>query len=245
MIHYRTVIFDCDSTLSALEGIEELAGEHRRDIETLTDTAMRGEVPLDEVYGRRLELIRPSRDAVEALGPRYIEALVEDSGATVRALRASGVQVRVVSGGLLPAVLGLTRHLGIPDDAVDAVPITFDGDGAYAGFDADAPASRAGGKAELVRALKRAEPPIPEPIMFVGDGATDLEARDDVDLFVGYGGVLARAEVLAEAPVVLRSPSLAPVLPLALGDGRPTDPADARLYDRGKALIRDGFLEWK
>jgi hypothetical protein len=69
MIHYRTVIFDCDSTLSALEGIEELASDHRREVETLTDAAMRGEVPLDEVYGRRLELIRPTRQAVEASSP--------------------------------------------------------------------------------------------------------------------------------------------------------------------------------
>ena len=245
MIHYRTVIFDCDSTLSTLEGIEELAGEHRRDIETLTDTAMRGEVPLDEVYGRRLELIRPTRDAVEALGPGYIEGLVEDAEATIHALRAGGVQVRVISGGLRPAVLALTRHLGLSDEAVAAVDISFDDDGDYAGFDERAPSARAGGKAELIREWRRADPPLPGPIMLVGDGATDLEARDDVDLFVGYAGVIARPEVLSHAPVVVRSASLAPILPLALGDARPGDPAAGHLYDRGKTLIRDGHVEWK
>lgn len=243
MIHYRTVLFDCDSTLSALEGIEELAAEHRREVETLTDAAMRGEVPLDQVYGRRLEMIRPSRTAVEALVPRYIDALVEDAVETVAALLASGIDVRVISGGLLPAVAGMARHLGLADDAVAAVPLRFDREGAYAGFQEDAPPARAGGKAEVIRRWRQAG--LAGPVMFVGDGATDLEARDEVDLFVGYAGVVERPEVLADAPVVLRSRSLAPVLPLALGQSRPAAPAHEALYERGKSLIQEGMLQWR
>lgn len=246
MIHYRTVVFDCDSTLSSLEGIEELAAEHRREVETLTDAAMRGEVPLDEVYGRRLELIRPTREAVEALIPRYIDGLVDDAAATVSALRTAGIDVRLVSGGLLPAVLGLARHLGIPDDAVAAVPLRFAEDGTYAGFDEGAPPARSGGKAEVVRSWRMdGAGPAPGHVMFVGDGATDLEARGEVDLFVAYAGVIARPAVVAAAPVVIRSRSLSPVLPLALGDARPDDEAARALYDRGKALIDDGMVEWK
>lgn len=245
MIHYRSVIFDCDSTLCAVEGIEELAAEHRREVETLTDAAMRGEVPLDEVYGRRLDLIRPHRSAVEQLTQRYIETVVEDAAETVGVLRGSGIDVRVVSGGLLPAVLGLTRHLGLPDDRVWAVPIRFHDDGAYAGFDESSPPSRAEGKAEVIRRWKGAQPALDSPVMFVGDGATDLEARDDVDLFVAYAGVLERPEVLQGAPIVIRSRSLTPVLPLALGDAEPDDDAARALYQRGKALIREGMVEWK
>jgi phosphoserine phosphatase len=244
MIHYRTVIFDCDSTLSALEGIEELAADQRREVETLTDAAMRGEVALEVVYRRRLELIRPRREAVEGLVRRYIESLVTDAAETVAALRSAGVDVRVISGGLLPAVLGLTRHLGVPDDGVAAVAIRFDGSGAYAGFDESSPAARAGGKAEIIRSWKASAGGLPEPIMFVGDGATDLEAKADVDLFVAYAGVVARPEVIDAAPVVIRSRSLAPVLPLALGTRLPDDEG-AALYDRGKSLISEGSVEWK
>jgi phosphoserine phosphatase len=245
MSHYRTVVFDCDSTLSALEGIEALAAEHRGAVEALTDAAMRGDVPLEEVYGRRLELIQPGRAAVEGLVGRYIDGLVEDAAGVVVALRSAGVDVRVVSGGLLPAVLGFARHLGLPDDAVSAVPVRFDAGGGYAGFDATAPAARAGGKAEVVRAWKTAPRGLAEPVMFVGDGATDLEARSEVDLFVAYAGVVARPEVLDAAPVVIRSASLAPVLPLALGTNRPADGQAAALYDRGKTLISEGCVEWK
>ncbi len=243
MIHYRTVIFDCDSTLSALEGIEELAAGHRREVETLTDAAMRGEVPLEEVYGRRLDLIRPSRRAVDGLVDQYIGALVEDAAETVAALQAAGVAVRIISGGLAPAVLGLARHLGLSDDHVAAVPLRFSDDGAYAGFDESAPSARAGGKAEIIKGW--AENGLDGPVMFVGDGATDLEARDVVDLFVAYAGVLARPAVIAAAPVVVHSRSLAPVLPLALGDARPTEPDAAALYDRGKTLIDEGKVQWR
>lgn len=243
MIHYRTVVFDCDSTLSALEGIEELAEGHRREVETLTDAAMRGEVPLDRVYGQRLALIRPTRDAVEALIPRYIDGLVDDAAETVVALRGMGVDVRLISGGLLPAVAGLGGHLGLPDEAIAAVPIHFAPDGAFAGYDESAPPARAGGKAEVLRSWEAAG--MGGPTMFVGDGATDLEARDAVDLFVAYAGVVDRPEVTAEAAVVIRSRSLAPVLPLALGDRRPDAPDHRALYERGKALINEGMVQWR
>jgi phosphoserine phosphatase len=245
MLHYRSVVFDCDSTLSALEGIEELAAARRRDVETLTDAAMRGEVPLEDVYGRRLALIQPERAAVEGLVQRYIDALVEDASETVQALRSAGVEVRIVSGGLLPAILGLARHLGLAHEAVSAVAIHFDDAGRYTGFDTDAPAARAGGKAEVVRAWKASPPGLPEPIMFVGDGATDLEARSEVDLFVAFAGVVSRPAVVESASVVISSASLAPIVPLALGNTRPDDPTAAEVYDRGKSLIDSGAVNWK
>ena len=54
---YGTVVFDCDSTLSAIEGVDELAGEKRDEVEALTRRAMNGELSLDQVYGERLDLI--------------------------------------------------------------------------------------------------------------------------------------------------------------------------------------------
>ena len=243
MIHYRTVVFDCDSTLSRLEGIEELAAEHRREVETLTDAAMRGEVSLDEVYGRRLDLIRPTREAVMALITQYVDGLVEDAAETVAALLAAGLDIRIASGGLQPAVAGLARHLGLSDDRVSAVDIRFSDDGAYAGFDAEAPCAHADGKREVIDRWRAAG--MEGPVMFVGDGATDLEARDAVDLFVAYAGVMARPAVVAAAPVVIRSESLAPILPLALGGVRLEDAAARDLYDRGKALIDEGEVQWR
>ena len=148
MPRFRTVLFDCDSTLSAIEGIDELAVHCRHEVERLTDAAMRGRIPLEEVYGRRLGLVQPARVAVDALGREYVARLVPDAAATVAALHAAGVDVRIISGGLLPAVLAVARVVGVGVNRVAAVDITFSADGSYAGFDASSPLSMSGGKRE-------------------------------------------------------------------------------------------------
>jgi phosphoserine phosphatase len=214
MPSFGTVIFDCDSTLSTIEGVEELAGSRLEQIAKLTEQAMDGKVPLEKVYRLRLDRVRPTRQMVEDLGQRYIETLVPDAARVVSALEATGTKVCIVSGGLKPAVSLLASHLGIRPEAVAAVDIAFGPDGAYSGFDAASPLARAGGKREVIEAWK---PPLPPPIMLVGDGATDLEAKPAVDLFVAFTGVVARPAIAEAADRVVQGPSLLPVLDLALG----------------------------
>jgi phosphoserine phosphatase len=231
---FGTVIFDCDSTLSAIEGIDVLAAAHREEVARLTDAAMRGEIPLDAVYGRRLALARPTREMVAALAAEYVARLVPDARETVDALRAAGVEVRVLSGGVRPAVLAVARALALPDDAVGAVDVRFGEDGGYAGFDDRSPLARAGGKREQ---LERWLPSLPRPIMIVGDGSTDAEARPPADCFVAFAGVVERPAVVAVADVVVRARSLAPIVPLALGDAAPADPAARSVYDKGLEML--------
>ena len=207
---FASIVFDCDSTLAHVEGIDELAGPHAEEIRTLTERAMEGSLALEEVYERRLDIIRPTRAQVEALGRDYVAALVPDARETVAALRWLGKTVRVVSGGLLPAVLAVTAELGVAEDDVRAVAIRFDEAGEYAGFDDASPLARNGGKEAVLRAWA-----LPRPTLMVGDGATDLEARPAVDAFAAYMGIAFRETIAAGADFVLRDPSLAPVLSLA------------------------------
>jgi phosphoserine phosphatase len=66
--------------------------------------------------------------------------------------------------------------------------------GAYAGFDPAALTSEDGGKGRVV-ALLRATHPRLSPIVVIGDGVTDMQARPPADAFIGYGGVVVRAAV--------------------------------------------------
>lgn len=235
---FASVVFDCDSTLAAIEGIEELATGHSEEVRALTRDAMEGRIPLEEVYGRRLELIRPTRERVEALGREYVDALVEDARETVAALLWLGKEVRVLSGGLRPPVEAVARELGIAPEAVGAVGIRFALDGAYTGFDRGSPLARSGGKAEALRAWA-----LPRPVLLVGDGATDLEARPAVDAFAAYMGVAFRPPVAAGADVVLRERTLAPVLALAAScadRARLAASPWAALLRRGDALLAEG-----
>lgn len=207
---FRSVVFDCDSTLVSVEGIDELAGAVRDRVQALTDRAMDGRVPLEEVYGRRLDLIRPTRARVEALGRACVDALVPGARETVAALLGLGRTVRVVSGGLAPAVHAVAAELGLAPGDVAAVGVHFQEDGTYAGFDHGSPLARSDGKAAVIRAWS-----LPGPVLLVGDGATDLEARPAVDAFAAYMGVADRPAIARAADFVLRGRDLRAVLEIA------------------------------
>ena len=209
-VGFQSVVLDCDSTLVSIEGIDVLAAARAAEVSALTEAAMAGAVPLEEVYGRRLALIRPSHNALEVLGEAYIRALVPDARETLAALLWLGKQLRIVSGGLRQPVLALARSLGLAPSHVAAVEVRFDADGAYCDFDRESPLARSGGKAEIIRGWH-----LPGPVLLVGDGATDLEARPAVDAFAAYTGVACRPGVADAADWVLADASLAPVLALA------------------------------
>ena len=212
--NYRFVFFDVDSTLVTIEGIDVLA-DGNPEIVRLTEAAMNGEVPLDEVYARRLEIIRPTRAQVEALGQQYIESLVPGAEETIAALQRAGADVHLVTAGIAQAIAPLAAKLGIAARAVHAVSLQFDEDGHYQDFDRRSLLTRNGGKELVVHAiLARAK----GRSAFIGDGVSDLETKPVVSLFIGFGGVHTRARVMENAEVYVRDPSMTAVLPYLIED---------------------------
>ncbi|HUP46605.1 MAG TPA: HAD-IB family phosphatase [Thermoanaerobaculia bacterium] len=205
---YRLVFFDVDSTLVTIEGIDELA-DGNEEIVRLTEAAMNGQIPLDQVYARRLEIIRPDRRRVEELAKQYQSSLVEGAGETIRALRDAGAAVHLVSAGIEQAILPLARHLGLDERVVHAVPLRFASDGAYEDFDRRSLLARPGGKEIVVRDIRTRSH---GRAAFIGDGVSDLEARPAVDLFIGYGGVQVRPRVRDNADVFIEERDLRAVL---------------------------------
>ncbi len=203
---FRLVFFDVDSTLVTIEGIDVLSAGNP-EIVRLTEAAMNGEVALDEVYARRLEIIRPGRAAIDALAQRYIQSLVGGGEETVRRLREAGCVVHLVTAGIEQALTPLATRLGV---ALHAVALRFSADGEYEDFDRTSPLARSRGKEVVVRDIRaRAK----GKAAFIGDGASDLEARPAVDLFIGFGGVHTRPRVRENADVFLPGPRLDDVLP--------------------------------
>ena len=215
---FAAVYFDCDSTLAAIEGVDELLQGLDpaliADIRALTEQAMNGQAPLARIYEQRLARIAPTRAMLDRIGGLYVDRAVPDAHLVVQALQYVGKRVGVISGGLLPPVRHLARHLGIADDCVHAVPIHFTTDGRYRDFDRSSPLWQNGGKVAVLRAL----PAVHHPLAFVGDGATDLETQGTAARFVGFGGVVARANVKAGAECYAAGPGLATVLPFVLTD---------------------------
>ena len=198
---YRFAFFDVDSTLVTIEGIDVLAGGDP-EIARLTGAAMNGEIPLDQVYATRLERIRPGREQVEQLAATYVCSLVGGAKETIAALQNGGVVVHLVTAGIQQAVLPLADELKIPRRNVHAVALTFDAIGGYEDFDRRSFLTRPGGKELVVRDIRARSH---GKAAFVGDGASDLEARPAVDLFIGFGGVVVRPRVKENADVYITS----------------------------------------
>jgi phosphoserine phosphatase len=209
---YRFVFFDVDSTLVTIEGIDVLANGNP-EIVRLTNAAMNGEIPLDQVYGQRLDVIQPTLADVEALGERYVASLVDGAAETIAALQGAGVDVHLVTAGIAQAIAPLAEALHIAPRAVHAVALRFDDAGRYVDYDRRSLLARPGGKELVVRAiLTRSK----GKAAFVGDGVSDLEAKSAVDLFIGFGGVAVRDRVRDEADVFVQETTLRAVLPYLL-----------------------------
>ena len=208
MPFYASVVLDVDSTLCGIEGIDFLARrrgpEIGAQIEEVTARAMRGEVSLERVYGERLALIQPTVADLEALQHAYVNALASDAEAGIRAMRAAGVRLALVSGGIREAIEPLAASLGFASDELHAVAISFDGRGRYVGYDVASPLASQRGKSQVVGALI-SEHRLTRPVLAVGDGATDVCMRDVADAFAAYVGFARRDNVVAHADLVVES----------------------------------------
>lgn len=261
MTHWASfdlIFFDCDSTLSTIEGIDELArlkGKEWR-VSVLTDKAMNGDLDLAQVYGKRLQAIRPTRGQLKAIEELYWEHLVPDAEAVLSALHYLGKEVFIISGGLAEPVRGFGKRLGVPPENIRAVELEYNqlaGDWwqyyepqtqythTYLDYQVG-PLTISSGKPTMVRELAAGRP---GRKLMVGDGMSDLVTRTEVDLFVGFGGVVARAKVRENAEAFIESPSLAPILPVAagpVGRQRLKGTAHEAVFEKGITLALDGAL---
>lgn len=168
---------------------------------------MNGEIQLEEVYARRLDMIRPTRSAVEALGQQYVASMVPGAEETVARLREAGAVIHLVTAGIEQAVRPLADRLGIRP--VSAVRLRFAADGSYAGFDPSV-LTQGGGKEIVVRDIRARSH---GTAALIGDGASDLEAKPALDLFIGFGGVHIRPRVRDNADVFVTDlPAVIPYL---------------------------------
>ena len=204
MTRYNAVIFDVDSTLSGIEGIDWLAALRGPEMQawssSLTERAMKGELPIEAVYGERMKAVRPSAAEIEALGRVYVERIAPGAQSTLAELRQNGIQLVMVSGGLREAIIPLARELDVSERSLYAVSVFFDGNGEYAGFEDTSLLTQQQGKRITVQAMD-----LKKPTLAVGDGMTDSEMKPAVTSFAAFTGFTRREPVLERADFVVNS----------------------------------------
>jgi phosphoserine phosphatase len=204
MSKYNSVVFDVDSTLSGIEGIDWLSSLRGPEMSawssSLTERAMKGDLPIEAVYSERMKAVKPSAREIDALGREYIERIAPGAKETLAELRANGIKLVMVSGGLREAIIPLARELGVPEDSLYAVSVFFDRGGEYAGFENTSLLTRQEGKRVTVQGLG-----LKVPVLAVGDGMTDCEMKPVVTSFAAFTGFTRREPVIQRADFVVNS----------------------------------------
>ena len=197
--HDKIIIFDCDSTLSSIEGVDELARvageEATQEIEKMTAEAMEGTISLESIFAKRLEIIQPTASGVSQVGKLYIDTVEPSAKQVIATLKVRGWTPIILSGGYRQAIKPLADYLGV--EFIEAVDLYFNEDGSYRDFDRNYPSTRSGGKPEVVKSLR--DKYSPEKIVAIGDGVSDLESKPVIDLFIGFGRYAVREKVKQEA----------------------------------------------
>ncbi len=195
----KLLLLDCDSTLSAIEGIDELGRlrgpEVFKAVEDMTNAAMNGGTPMEAIFAKRLDMIKPTLAECEAIASKYIAHIEPTAVASLKQLRQAGWTIVIVSGGFTQIIQPLAKILGI--DRVEAVVLKFHADGSYAGYDESCPTSKTKGKNAVARKLR--DEFKADRVIMVGDGASDLEVKGDADRIIGFGRYAERAKVKAGA----------------------------------------------
>lgn len=207
-----TYILDFDSTLVAVESLDELArlalkgapdgAERLASLHALTASGMEGTVSFDETLRRRLQLFSANRTHVAELITILKDAITDSALELEDWFDENADDIYVVSGGFEDYIIPVVAELGIAPSHVFANKFIYDDNGMIVGFDESRHTSQNKGKANQVADLQLAS-----PIVAIGDGMTDYEirARGEADEFWAFTQHVARPMVVERADRVLES----------------------------------------
>lgn len=202
---YQNIIFDFDSTLVTIEGIDELASLNgvKEEIVKLTNMAMNGNGNTDEIFKKRLDLINPKQQNLQYIAKKYKSNITTGAKELINQLK--NTSVFVITGGYRETVLPTTRDLGIKDQNVFANELNFDIFGNYVGINENIPLWKQKGKKKILKQILQKKP---GKTAVIGDGYSDYEMAEIADIFICFAGIEYRKKVADLANIVIKENNL-------------------------------------
>ena len=101
-----TIIFDCDGTLSQIEGIDYLAeiNNAKEAVAVLTEQAMSKTGLSSSLYEARLNLVKPTVTQISMLAQIYTDNVSPHAEKVIHILKKLGKEIYIFSAGVNPAV---------------------------------------------------------------------------------------------------------------------------------------------
>ena len=182
--NFGLIAMDMDSTLLAIETIDEIADMHniKPQVASITLSTMRGEIGFAESLKRRTALLEGLHQ--DALQKVYDERVRLNPGAEkmLKCVKTAGLKTMVISGGFTFFTDRIKTKLGLNYSAANTIEISDNRiTGKVTGKIIDA-----GGKAEVLRHVRDELGLKREQIIAIGDGANDLKMMAEAGMSIAY-----------------------------------------------------------
>lgn len=181
---FRLIAMDMDSTLLAIESIDEIADMHnvKPQVAAITLQTMRGEISFEESLTRRTSLLQGLHQ--DALQKVYDERVRLSPGAERMLQRAKmvGLKTMVISGGFTFFTDRIKTKLGFNYAAANILEIE---DGRLTGKVVGEIIGRQG-KAQVLKQIREELDLQCEQIIAIGDGANDLDMMAEAGVSIAY-----------------------------------------------------------
>jgi len=181
---FGLIAMDMDSTLLAIESIDEIADMHniKPQVAAITQQTMKGEISFEESLIRRTALLRGlHQDALQSV---YDERVKLSPGAErmLQQAKISGLKTMVISGGFTFFTDRIKAKLGLDYAAANVLEIE---NNRLTGKVVGEIIGRQG-KAQVLKQVRDELGLQPEQIIAIGDGANDMGMMAEAGISIAY-----------------------------------------------------------
>ena len=181
---FGLVAMDMDSTLLAIESIDEIADMHgmKPQVSEITQRTMRGEIVFAESLRQRTALLQGLHQ--DALQQVYDERVRLSPGAEkmLERMKSAGIRTMVISGGFTFFTDRIKTKLNLDYAAANKLEIA---DGKLTGK-VLGEIIGASGKAEVLKSVREKLGLRRDQVIAIGDGANDLKMMEEAGVSIAY-----------------------------------------------------------
>lgn len=202
----KNYIFDFDSTLTKVEGLDVLCEitqannpnreEILQEIIKITNLGIDGEISFTQSLERRIKLLDANKSHLEELIVELKKHVSPSIERNKSFFEDFSDDIYIISAGFKEFIIPIVAQYNIPASSVYANTFEFDADGNIIGFDRENPLSKHNGKIECLRNMN-----LEGEIQVIGDGYSDYVTREAgiADKFFAYTENVQREKTVENA----------------------------------------------
>tara|TARA_B100001121_G_C18559488_1_gene559579 strand:- start:277 stop:942 length:666 start_codon:yes stop_codon:yes gene_type:complete len=208
----RKFVFDFDSTLTSVEGLDVLAEISLRNnpekdqvinkIQEITDLGIDGDISFSDSLRSRISLLNANKsqlsELIDLLKTKLSQSVAENKDFFTKYRDC----IYIISCGFKEFIEPVVAELNIDPERIFANTFEFDKDGLIIGFDENNPLSQHDGKVSCLKSSG-----IEGEIQIIGDGYSDYVMKKEgvADKFFAYTENVSRKKATEHADYVVAS----------------------------------------